>query len=178
MSGIFTRTALGSSHDLVTPTATANYKLGQVVVIEENDTVRPNILAEYIYVRNLQTLAQPFVATILEITDFIGEEYVAGQPGTSLQSTVANRVVCVSQIEIPFNFYAFVKIKGIARCLLNGFTSGLISVGSHLKIRPTTGILQRVDTFDSGSCGISLEVVSIPSQEATILLEGVKVTVS
>ena len=112
------------------------------------------------------------------ISGFLNEEYVADPISGSLISTVANRTICVPQIEIPTQFYAFVKIKGIARAILDGVSNGTIGVETHLQLRKEVSRLQKIDTFKSGSCGISLEIVTVASQVATIFLEGVKVTIN
>ena len=175
MAQTFYPTTLSNIKDLTIPVPINIYPLGKVVVIEESNSIRPNVLAEYMYVQNVALNLTVFSPHIILETVGIDSEIIIAQ-ATGAQATIFPIFhIAVPQVAILQAFYGFVKIKGVTTVLLDG--SGVsIEVGDPLHLNPNTFVLVKNTGVAQGTCGIALEAVDTNNTEALVLLNGNKVS--
>ena len=176
MSQVYGLTALGNINDLITPTETSEYRLGDIIVIEEKESIRPNVLAEYMYVQNVLASPVLFAPYLIFPTEIIEEEVVFNVAIGAVATTFPIHQIAVPQVVFEENFYGFVKIKGVATVLLNG-NSVNIAVGDALKlIQNTIFLVKNADTIQA-SPGLALEAVTADDTEALVLLNGNRISI-
>ena len=177
MAQVYGLTALGNINDLITPTETPEYRLGDIVVIEEKESIRPNVLAEYIYVRNILSSITVFAPYVILPTAIIEEEVIFGQAAPAFVTTFPIIQIGVPQVDFAEDFYGFVKIKGVATVILNG-ASPNIDIGNALELEEPNLALTLNSTDEAASCGLALEAVTFNGTEALVLLNGNKVSLT
>ena len=148
--------SIGKMEDLTTPTATAQYKLGKIVVVEDTST---STRKEYMYVKSLSagmTAYQPYVVTYGSTA---GAEMITIVPFTLAAN---GSQVVVPQVAFTASYYGFVLIQGDGKVLMTSETYAVgdylraINAGTYLHVDGTSG----ATTQSVNSCGICKEAGS------------------
>lgn len=124
---IYLSSALGKIDDLTIPTATQEYPLGSVVVIEDEDS---KALKKYIYVKSHTALTQ-YQPYIIGVSATAGAEVITSAPATL---GAPGSLICIPQVAFTSGYYGFVQIEGTANCLM---TAETYAVGDYLQILNT-----------------------------------------
>lgn len=161
----YNRIALGNKNDLTTPSSTADYPLGSVVDVTDQD----GAVKRYMYVKAHTALTQYQPYVIVPDTTTVGG-WITAAPVT-LASTA--NVIGVPQVAFTSAYYGFVQIEGQATAKIGAVTHTigdhleLLSGGTALVTDGTSGstVLTKGSTAVSGS-------VSTGAESATVYLIG------
>ena len=127
--------------DLVTPTTTQKYKLGEVIEVVEKAATSSETASyavkKYMYVKSHTTLTafQPY---IIAFSSTAGSEVITAAP---LTLTAPGSLICVPQVAFTSGYYGFVQIQGDCSVLM---TAETYAVGDYLQVL-TAGTATVVD---------------------------------
>ena len=146
---IINRSALGSWSDITTPTSTIQYKLGEVIRV--NDTSL-NAVKTYIYVKAGNALVANGMYMVKYTTD-TAANVQAITPATGL----IQRVACVAPAAFTVNYYGWVQIEGL--CDVNTTTNTTVGYAGRIINGAATCTDIGSATISSTTCGFYTESV-------------------
>ncbi len=176
MSQVYYRTALGDINDLFLPTSSPQYKLGEIVQVIDKDGANPNVISEFIYIRNTQTKVINS-ANIINETINVDGEIILIDPGSSQTAPIA--LVAIPQITIPVNSYGFAQIKGNAIARVTVGVAITLGAPLHLSVGTSNRLLGSVSAEASET--VALALAALPSGtdlEFPVLMLGNLVAIS
>jgi hypothetical protein len=156
---VYNLTALGNYNDLIVPTATRQYPLGEIYDIEDTTT---GAIKQYMYVKSHTGLTayQPYLITN-SIT--AGSEWITAAPAT-LSSSV--NLIGVPQVAFTSGYYGFVQISGAMSCAVDravtsGWTLEMLNAGTSLTGQATTELI--------GTIGLSVSTTTAAGTASVVL---------
>jgi hypothetical protein len=150
-----TRFALGSINDLITPTSTQDYPLGEVIKVYDDDT---KVVSEYIYVKSHGALTQ-YQPYVLDYDGTDAYEVITKAPATL---AAPGAKVVVPQVAFTSGYYGWALKKGEGKVLM---TAETYAVDDHLQILNTGAAL--VVDGTTGSTAFSVNTCAVCKEAGT-----------
>ena len=171
---VYKRIALGDDNDLIIPTSFPQYKLGEIIQLIDKEVANPEVIAEFIYIKNIEDFDNHEVAIIGKTTE-IDDEISLTEPLGAQTLPIA--LVGIPQIVIGSDVYGFVQIKGNALAIVTGNPSP-ISIGDPLHLG--FGILDQLQGGGNLSHTVAFALADLASGvnlDFPILMLGDKVAI-
>ena len=174
-SSLYKRTALGEDKDLTIPTSSPRYKLGEIIQLVDSEAANPEVIAEFIYIKNVQEININRSSVIVETIE-VEAEVSLSEAGSAQTAPIA--LVAIPQITIPSEFYGFAQIKGNAIAVTNGNPSA-ISIGDPLHVGFGLADVLQGGSIASQTVALALEALaSGTNTEFPVLMLGNLVAIS
>ena len=172
LTNISAKWTMGNIADLVTPTSTQQYTLGDILCFSDADY---KSIKKWMYVQSLSagmTAYQPYAITYGSTA---GSEYITIVPFTL---AAPGQQICIPQVAFTASYYGWVQIQGDCKSLMTSETYAVgdylraINSGTYLHVDGTSG----ATTQTVNSCAICKEAGVTAVARKVMLLGNIAAT--